>query len=59
LKSEIGLCDYSGKDFGACERFVDICLLAYLFLEWDRSQKLKEEKSKKKKEKSNSIEQKG
>lgn len=49
LKSEIGLCDYSGKDFCACERFIDICLLAYLFLEWDRSGKLKEEKSKKEK----------
>lgn len=49
LKSEIGLCDYSGKEFRACERFIDICLLAYLFLEWDRSQKLKEEKSKKEK----------
>ena len=49
LKSEIGLCDYSGKDFVACERFIDICLLAYLFLEWDRSEKLKEEKSKKEK----------
>lgn len=49
LKSEIGLCDYSGKEFRSCERFIDICLLAYLFLEWDRSQKLKTEKSKKEK----------
>lgn len=49
LKSEIGLCDYSGKEFRACERFIDICLLAYLFLEWDRSQRLKKEKSKKEK----------
>jgi len=46
LKSEIGLCDYAGKDFRAQERYVDMNLLAYLFLEWDRSEKLKIEKSK-------------
>lgn len=47
LKSEIGLCDYSGKEFRVQERFIDVCLLAFLFLEYYRIKMLKKEKSKK------------
>lgn len=47
LKSEIGLCDYAGKSFIAQERFIDVCLMAYLFLEWNRYEYLKETGSKK------------
>ncbi|MDX1956941.1 MAG: transposase [Leptospiraceae bacterium] len=47
LKSELGLCDYAGKNFEAQERFIDVCLLSFLFLEWSRLKLTKEEKSKK------------
>jgi len=36
LKSELGIGDFSGQDFEAFERFVDVCLLAFMFLEWHR-----------------------
>jgi hypothetical protein len=36
LKSFIGLVDFTGENFEAYERFVDMVLLAYLFLEWYR-----------------------
>ncbi|MCB1194483.1 MAG: transposase, partial [Leptospiraceae bacterium] len=51
LKSELGLCDYSGKNFKAYNRFVDVCLLSYLFLEYDREQRLMDVKSNKEKSK--------
>ena len=51
LKSEIGLCDYSGQNFQAQERFIDVCLLSYLFLEWDRLEQLKITRSPKEKAK--------
>jgi len=42
LKSFMGLTDYTGQDFAAYERFIDMILLAYLFLEWYRMQLLGE-----------------
>jgi hypothetical protein len=33
IKSQIGLCDYTGMCFQAFERFVDMILLSFLFLE--------------------------
>lgn len=36
LKSFMGLTDFTGGNFAAYERFVDMVLLAYLFLEWYR-----------------------
>lgn len=33
LKSELGLGDYQGTDFSACERHVDLVLLSFMFLE--------------------------
>jgi hypothetical protein len=36
LKSFMGLVDFTGECFEAYERFVDMVLLAYLFLEWYR-----------------------
>ena len=36
LKSFMGLVDFTGENFEAYERFVDMVLLAYLFLEWYR-----------------------
>jgi ribosomal protein L30E len=59
LKSEIGLCDYAGKNFKAQERFIDVCLLAYLFLEWNRSEHLKETRSKKEKAKIEKLRSRG
>lgn len=38
IKSHIGLCDYRGVSFTAFERHVDMVLLAFLFLEYLRSQ---------------------
>lgn len=38
LKSFMGLVDFTGENFEAYERFVDMVLLAYLFLEWYRLQ---------------------
>lgn len=38
LKSFMGLTDFTGGNFAAYERFVDMVLLAYLFLEWYRVQ---------------------
>ncbi len=49
LKSEIGLCDYTGKSFIALERYIDVCLMAYAFLEWDRIKRIKLTRSKKEK----------
>ena len=42
LKSFMGFTDYTGQDFAAYERFIDMVLLAYLFLEWYRMQLLAE-----------------
>jgi hypothetical protein len=47
LKSFMGLTDFSGGDFAAYERFVDMLLLACLFLEWYRVQLLASSQSKK------------
>jgi len=47
LKSFMGLVDFTGGNFAAYERFVDMVLLAYLFLEWFRVQLLEECKRKK------------
>ena len=60
LKSELGLCDYAGKSFIAQERFIDVCLLTYLFLEWNRKEHLKivysqKEKAKIKKSRSKGL----
>jgi hypothetical protein len=33
LKSELGLGDYQGTDFSACERHFDLVLLSFMFLE--------------------------
>jgi len=40
LKSDIGLEDYCGRDFHAYERFVDMCLMSFLFLEWYRMEQI-------------------
>lgn len=45
LKSNLGLADFTGRDFKAYERFVDLCLMSYLFLEWYRFKKLKQKNS--------------
>lgn len=45
LKSFLGMSDYQGSDFEAFERYVDMVMLAYLFLEWLRIIRLKEVKS--------------
>jgi hypothetical protein len=47
LKSELGLTDFSGQSFEAFERFVDLCLLSFLFLEWMRMQVIQTTKSRK------------
>jgi len=36
LKSDLGLGDFCGQDFRAFERFVDLCLMSFAFLEWYR-----------------------
>ena len=33
LKSDLGLSDYQGTDFSACERHVDLVLLSFMFLD--------------------------
>lgn len=45
LKSELGLGDFSGQDFEAFERFVDVCLMSYLFLEKHRMDLMREKTS--------------
>jgi hypothetical protein len=47
LKSFMGLTDFTGGNFAAYERFVDMVLLAYLFLEWFRVQLLADSQSRK------------
>jgi len=49
LKSELGLTDFSGQSFEAFERFVDLCLLSFLFLEWLRIQLISTIKSRREK----------
>jgi hypothetical protein len=49
LKSFIGLTDFTGQDFAAYERFVDMVLLAYLFLEWFRLHLMSQARSRKQK----------
>jgi len=49
LKSDLGLKDFCGRDFKAFERYIDIILLAYLYLEWRRYTSLKKERSQKEK----------
>jgi Transposase DDE domain len=46
LKSDIGLGDFCGRDFKAFERFIDLCLLSFLFLEIFRLKKIKSTNSK-------------
>lgn len=41
LKSDLGLCDFTGQDFESYERYVDVCLMAFLFLEWYRASRMK------------------
>lgn len=53
LKSELGLGDYSGSDFKSYERYIDFLLIAYIFLEFFRSEKIKSSKSKKERGKFN------
>jgi hypothetical protein len=45
LKSGLGLADFSGQSFEAFERFVDLCLLSFLFLEWLRIQLMSKTKN--------------
>jgi SRSO17 transposase len=40
LKSDLGLGDYRGTDFRACERHVDLVLLAFMFLEEMRREEM-------------------
>jgi len=40
-KSDLGLCDFTGQDFESYERYVDVCLMAFLFLEWFRASRMK------------------
>jgi hypothetical protein len=47
LKSMIGLTDFTGQEFAAYERFFDMILLSYLFLEWYRLRRLSLERSRK------------
>lgn len=47
LKSELGLTDFSGQSFEAFERFADLCLLSFIFLEWMRTQLIQMIKSRK------------
>ena len=49
LKSDLGMADFSGQDFRAFERFIDMILMAYLYLEWYRQQLLEGAKSNKEK----------
>jgi len=47
LKSDLGLCDYSGREFDAYERYIDVCLMAFLFIEWYRLQSMRATRSRK------------
>lgn len=49
LKSDLGLSDFSGRNFKAFERYVDLISMAYLFLEWYRFMSLKKIRSMKEK----------
>lgn len=45
LKSDLGLSDYRGTDFRACERHVDLVLLSFMFLEEMRREEVAKAKS--------------
>ena len=45
LKSHLGLEDFTGQDFKAYERYVDLCLISFLTLENYRLEKLQSTKS--------------
>ena len=45
LKSDLGAADFAGQYFDAFERFLDLVLLSYLYLEWKRHKSIEEEKS--------------
>lgn len=47
LKSDLGLGDFSGQDFRAFERFVDLCLMSFAFLEWYRMMRMRSTRSRK------------
>jgi len=49
LKSELGIGDFSGQDFEAFERFIDVSLLAFMYLEWCRVQNANSARSRKEK----------
>lgn len=49
LKSDLGLGDFIGRDFRAFERFVDLCLMSFAFLEWHRINQMKTTRSRKEK----------
>jgi len=49
LKSDMGLSDFCGQDFESFERYIDICLLSFLFLEWHRSMKIVASRSRREK----------
>lgn len=51
LKSDLGFSDYTGKDFYAYEKFIDICLLSFIFIEWARLDKIDIAKARKEKSK--------
>jgi IS4 transposase len=43
LKSDLGAADFSGQHFDAFERYLDLILLSYLYLEWNRWQVIQKE----------------
>lgn len=47
LKSDLGLCDFAGQDFESYERYIDVCLMAFVFLEWFRLLRIKEARTRK------------
>lgn len=49
LKSDLGLNDFCGQDFESFERYVDVCLLSFVFLEWHRAMKIEATHSRKEK----------
>ncbi len=49
LKSVLGFSRYRGTDFRSFERYIDVLLLSFLFLEWYRICRMNSETSRKKK----------
>ena len=47
IKSELGFSQYRGGDFQSFERYIDVLMLGFLFLEWYRIEKEKSAENKK------------